>query len=197
MSLEDLQYDPTSKKLSTAPGADSQLIAETDQLNSLVKDVIAANADVPPAPAPQNFSKNMSVMVQKMHTSATNHMKQRKFKDAAKQYGIALGLALARPKYENFQLSLSEVIACLMGRCDAFMMSQDYMSGYLDAELLCQLAPTVPDNHLRKGICELKLNNILDAKTDFERGLCFKPGHAKLQEHLTLAESIIAAENGD
>ncbi|VEU23089.1 DEKNAAC104120 [Brettanomyces naardenensis] len=200
MSLP-ISYDATSKKVKLLDDVklseNRDLESEVEQLNTLVKDYINTNSDVPGLPTPQAFTKNLSLMVKKMHASSTNLMRQKKFKDAAKQYSIALGLALARPKFENFQLTMSEVVICLMGRCDALMMEEDWLSAYQDAEILCQLAAAVADNHLRKGICELKLGNALDAKADFERGLCFKPGHEKLKEHLKIVERVIAEENGE
>ncbi|QPG74248.1 hypothetical protein FOA43_001573 [Brettanomyces nanus] len=200
MSLP-IAYDSVTKKVQLDENAkfdeNRDLQLEIDQLNTLMKDYVSINSDVPPLPTPQSFTKNLSLMVKKMHTSATNLMKQGKFRDASKQYGIALGLAMARPKFENFQLTMSEAIICLIGRCDALIMDKDFLAAYQDAEILSQLAAGVPESHLRKGVCELKLGNALEAKADFERGLCFKPDHTKLQQHLKLAEDVIRKENGD
>lgn len=200
MSLP-ISYDPTTKKIHLAdgykPSQNKDLELEISQLNSLMKDFVNTNSDVPPIPTPQSFNKNLTLMVRKMNLSATNLMKKHKYKEASKQFGIALGLATARPKFESFQLSMAQVIFCLMGRCDALMMDKQWMKAYQDAEVLCQLAAAVPENHLRKGVCELKLDMPLKAKADFERGLCFKPDHVKLQKHLELANDVLAQRNGE
>ncbi|KAF6015304.1 hypothetical protein HII13_000240 [Brettanomyces bruxellensis] len=200
MSLP-ITYDPVSKKVHLAEGynaSENELLEkEISQLNTLMKDYVNTNSDVPALPTPQAFTKKLSLLVRNMHTGAANSMKQKKYKEAAKQFDLALGLATARPKFENFQLSMAEVIICLMGRCDALMMDKQWLAAYQDAEILCQLAAAVPESHLRKGVCELQLGHPLEARTDFERGLCFKPGHAKLEMHLKLAQAAIDEQNGE
>lgn len=194
-------YDAASKKILLGNDAliseNRPLQFEIDQLNSLIKDYINTNAEVPPVPSKENFTKNLSMMVKKMHESSVLLMRQKKFTEASKQFTIALGLALARSKFESFQLTLPEIIICLLGRCDAYTQSKDYLNAYLDSEILCQLAANVPDNHLRKGVCNLNLGNLLGAKTDFERGLCFNNKHPILLKMLHTVNEFIDYENGD
>ncbi|KAG7833801.1 hypothetical protein KL943_003909 [Ogataea angusta] len=200
MSLP-LVYDSASKKVSlakdTSAAAYGDLQLEIAQLNTLIKDYVNANVDVPPLPTRENYTKNLSMMIKKMHESAAASMRTKKYADAAKQFGVALGLAAARPKFENFQMTVSEVLICLVGRCDANMMLENWLDAYVDAELLCQLAANIPENHLRKGVCQMKLGNLLAAKSDLERGLCFNPSHSKLAEELKNVQRLIDEENGE
>lgn len=113
------------------------------------------------------------------------------------QYLCQVFRYIDRSKFESFQLTLPEIIICLLGRCDAYTQSKDYLNAYLDSEILCQLAANVPDNHLRKGVCNLNLGNLLNAKTDFERGLCFNNKHPILLKMLQTVNELIDFENGD
>ncbi|KAH3672449.1 hypothetical protein WICPIJ_010044, partial [Wickerhamomyces pijperi] len=58
-------------------------------------------------------------------------------------------------------------------------------------------AANIPENHLRKGVCQTGLGNLLAAKPDFERGLCFNSAHPKLKEELQKVQLLIAEENGE
>lgn len=192
-------YDDVSHKvtlLDTVP-LNHPFALEVSQLNTLYADFIKTNADLPPTPTQENFTHNLSLMIKKMHESATGLMRQRKFKDAAKQFDIALGLASARSKFEAFQATLPEVMICLMGRCDAYNNSDNYQLALQDAEVLVLLGSTIPDNHLRRGIANLNLGEFQQATSDFERGLAFNPTHPILLKLLTIANNITAEYNGD
>lgn len=196
-----ITYDATSKKISLddsvplSSSKDFQL--EISQLNTLYADFIKSNAEFPPPPSKEAFTKNLSVMVKKMHESAVLLMRQKQFNDAAKKFDIALGLASARSKFESFQATMPELIICLMGRCDAYTNAGMFADALEDAEILVLLGSTIPDNHLRRGICNLNLGEFLTAKSDFERGLAFNSKHPVLLKLLDICNKLIDEENGD
>lgn len=196
-----IKYDEVSKKVSlqeTVPlSAAKDLDLEISQLNTLYADFIKANAELPPAPSQESFTTNLSMMIKKMHESATNLMRNKQFAEAAKQFNIALGLATARSKFEAFQATLPEVMICLMGRCDAYNNANMFVEALQDAEVLVLLGSTIPDNHLRRGIANLNIGELLTAKSDFERGLAFNSKHPILLKLLEMTNTIIAEENGD
>lgn len=196
-----IEYDPTSKKVSileTVPlSASHGLQIEVNQINTLYADFIKSNAEIPPPPTKEAFTTNLSMMIKKMHELATGLMKQRKFTEAAKQFDIALGLASARSKFESFQGTMPELIVCLMGRCDAYNNAGMFSEALQDAEILCLLGSTIPDNHLRRGIANLNLGELLTAKSDFQRGLAFNAQHPVLLKLLSIANTIEAELNGE
>lgn len=196
-----ITYDPISKKVAlseTVPLSHAKdLQLEVNQLNTLYADFIKINGDIPPPPTKENFTTNLSMMVKKMHESATALMRTRKFDEAAKQFNVALGMALARSKFESFQGTMPELIICLIGRCDAYNNSNRYVEALQDAEVLVLLGSTMPDNHLRRGIANLNLGELLAAKSDFERGLAFNSQHPLLIKLHSMCTTLIAEENGD
>lgn len=201
MTVLPISYDPTSKKISineSVPlNASKDLQIEISQLNTLYSDFIKLNAEVPPLPSPESFTKNLSLMVKKMHESAVALSRQGKFDEAVKKFDIALGLACARSKFEAFQGTMPEILICLMGRCDAYNNSKQFEKALQDAEILVLLGSTIPDNHLRRGISNLNIGNLLTAKSDFERGLAFNSKHPILIKLLTITTQLINEENGD
>lgn len=196
-----ISYDPTSKKVSlqdtVSLSTSKDLQLEISQLNTLYSDFIKVNGDFPPPASKETFTTNLSVMVKKMHESATGLMRQRQFSEAAQKFEIALGLASARSKFESFQATMPELLICLMGRCDAYTNAKMYVEALQDAEILVLLGGTIPDNHLRRGICNLNLGEFLAAKSDFERGLAFNPKHPILLKLLDICQKVISEENGD
>lgn len=196
-----IKYDPTSKKVflqETVPlSTDIDLQTEISQVNTLYSDFIKVNAEIPPPPSKESFSMNLSAMIKKMHLSATEMMRKGQFKEASKQFDIALGLASARSKLEPFQPTLQEVMICLMGRCDAYNNCHMYVEALQDAEVLILLGSTIPDNHLRRGIANMNIGELLVAKSDFERGLAFNAKHPILLKLLTMCNTLIGEENGD
>lgn len=200
-TLLPINYDATSKKVSldeTVPLSSSKdLVLDVSQINTLYADFIKANCEIPPPPTKEAFTTNLSMMIKKMHESATGLMRARKFEEAAKQFDIALGLASARSKFESFQATMPELIICLMGRCDAYNNCKQYSAALQDAEILVLLGSTIPDNHLRRGIANLNLGEFLTAKSDFERGLAFNSKHPILLKLLDICLKIIDEENGE
>lgn len=196
-----ITYDSTSKKVSlddTVPLSSSKdFQLEISQLNTLYADFIKSNAEFPPPPSKESFTQNLSVMVKRMHESAVLLMRQKQFNDAAKKFDIALGLASARSKFESFQATMPELIICLMGRCDAYTNASMFAEALEDAEILVLLGSTIPDNHLRRGICNLNLGEFLTAKSDFERGLAFNAKHPVILKLLDICNKLIDEENGD
>lgn len=200
-TLLPIIYDSTSKKVSIDDSVPiskcKDFVQEISELNTLYADFIKTNSEFPPPPSKEAFTQNLSVMVKKMHESAAGLMRQKQFVDAAKKFDIALGLAKARSKFESFQGTMPELILCLMGRCDAYTNSKEYIKALEDAEVLVLLGSTIPDNHLRRGICNLNLGEFTIAKSDFERGLAFNPTHPILLRMLDVCKIIIDEENGD
>ncbi|ODV85451.1 hypothetical protein CANARDRAFT_198811 [[Candida] arabinofermentans NRRL YB-2248] len=194
-------YDTNAKTLSLSEDVKlsdyKDLNLEITQLNTLIKDLINSNYDVPPPPTKESYTKNLSMMIKKMHASAVASMRAKKFSEAAKQFTVALGLSTARFKFESFQGTITEVMINLAGRADANMMMGQWLDAYLDCDLMCTLAANVPENHLRKGICNVKLGNLQEAKSDYERGLCFGADHPRLLGELANVNKLIAEENGE
>ena len=67
MSEVAVNYDSKTKKLSLPKGTEfgpdiSALKLEIDQLNTLTQEIIS-QGDVPPAPTPDNFNKDLSKMI--------------------------------------------------------------------------------------------------------------------------------------
>ena len=68
MSEVAVNYDSKTKKLSLPKGTEfgpdlSALKLEIDQLNTLTQEIISQGSDVPPAPTPDNFNKDLSKMI--------------------------------------------------------------------------------------------------------------------------------------
>lgn len=196
-----IKYDPTSKTISLEESVplsstkDFQI--EVSQINTLYSDFIKTNSELPPPPTKEAFTQNLSMMVKKMHESAVLLMRQKSFEEAAKKFDIALGLASARSKFESFQATLPELMICLIGRCDAYTNAGFFVEALEDAEVLILLGSTIPDNHLRRGICKLNLGDFVTAKSDFERGLAFNSKHPILLKLYDICKKLIDEENGD
>lgn len=201
MPVLPISYDPIAKIVAISdefPLSQAQdLPLEVSQLNSLYKDLIQTNKDLPPPPSKDTHTKQLSQMVHKMHQAAGALMKAQQFDEAAHKYSLALGLAMARSKYESFQMTLPEVVVCLIGRCDAWTNARKFDLALQDAEVLCLLGPQIPDNHLRRGIANTNLGQLEDAKVDIERGISFNGKHPILLKMHSILLEIIAEENGD
>ncbi|GMG40866.1 unnamed protein product [Ambrosiozyma monospora] len=200
-----LAYDSALKKVSldedVSLSENKALNLEISQLNTLAKELLNTNSEIPPPPAKEFFTKNLSMMVRKMHESGVNSMRTSKFPEAAKQFTVALGLATARPKFESFQMTIPETLLCIIGRCDANLKNENYMDAYLDAEILATLGPNIPDNHFRKGMALLHLRQLQAAKTSFETALTFGPSNPvilrEINKELEHVKHLIAEENGE
>ncbi|CDK24686.1 unnamed protein product [Kuraishia capsulata CBS 1993] len=196
-----ISYDSTTKKVTLDDDVSASqykdLQVELSQLNTLTSELVSNGGDVPPAPSKESYNKSLSAMTKKMHEAAVSSMKTQKFADAAKQFGLALEMASRRAKFESFQLTIPEVAVCLNGRCDANLMAGNFLDAYNDAEILTNIMPNVPDHFLRKGVAARNLGRLVDAKAEFERGLCFNESHPKLQAELQNIVVKIAEENGE
>lgn len=195
------QYDSTTKKLSLAENVSKSdwkdLELEIKQLNTLASELISSNSDVPPPPVKELYNRQLSALSKKLFDSGSKSFKEKKFADAVKQFSLCIEMNHRRPKFESFQLTLQELIMPLMARCDSYLLSEDFINAFGDADLLCSIAANIPDNHLRRGIANFKLDNLLDAKNDFERGLLFAPDHPKLKEELAKLLKEYEERNGE
>lgn len=199
MTVLPIEYDAVSKSVAVgaAEGGARDLPLEVAQLNTLYKDLIQTNKDVPPAAGKETHTAQLSQMVQKMHMAAGALMKSQQFDEAAHKYTLALGLAMARSKFESFQMTLPEVLVCLIGRCDAYTNARKFDLALQDVDVLCLLGPQIPDNHLRRGIAHVNLGMLDDAKVDIERGLSFNAKHPILLKMEGIVRQMICEENGD
>ncbi|ODV94329.1 hypothetical protein PACTADRAFT_51184 [Pachysolen tannophilus NRRL Y-2460] len=196
-----ITYDSTTKKISLTEDVSKSewkdLQLEITQLNTLAAELISANTDIPKAPTPQSYNKHLSALMKKMHDSAVKSMKEKKYPEAIKQFSVGMEMNFRRPKFESFQMTLQEFIIFLIGRSEAYYLNGDYIDSFNDADLLCSLAASVPESHLRRGLSNFKLGNLIEAKSDFERGLSFNQDHKKLKEELENILKEISKQNGE
>lgn len=205
MTVLPISYDSKTKTVvweSTPqyPQVDAgDLALEVAQVNALLKDLRAlpAAVPVPPPPSKEAHSQQLSQMVHKMHQAASALMKSQQFGEAAHKFTLALGLAVARSKFEPFQMTLPEVLVCLIGRCDAYTNARQFALALQDADMLCLIGAQIPDNHLRRGIAHTNLGLLHEGKVDIERGLSFNAQHPILQKMHAIVLQMIKEQNGD
>ncbi|KAI0462962.1 hypothetical protein LJB42_003766 [Komagataella kurtzmanii] len=189
-------YDVSSKKLKVT-GDYADLEYDIQQLNTLSGEILVNKADVPSPPSKESFDKKLSHMAQKLHESAVSNIKTGKYPEAIKLLTTGLEMVNRRPKYESFQMTLSEMTIFIVTRADAYMMNGDFEGAFNDADLLVTLLPSIPDNYIRRGVALFKMGRYVDAKNNFERGLSFDSDNAKLKKELDFVLKKIDEENGE
>ncbi|AOW28855.1 translocation protein SEC72 [Candida albicans P57072] len=202
MSEVAVNYDSKTKKLSLPKGTEfgpdlSALKLEIDQLNTLTQEIISQGSDVPPAPTPDNFNKDLSKMIKKMYEGGVQSFKIGKFEESARQFTIGIEMINRRPKFESFQGTIQELSLFLMSRTDAYLRTKDYIKAFNDADFLLNMQLNTPDNFLRRGVANFFLGNYEAARSDYQRGLTFDENNERLQKELTICLDKILEENGD
>ncbi|ODV64575.1 Sec63 complex subunit SEC72 ASCRUDRAFT_29573 [Ascoidea rubescens DSM 1968] len=171
-------------------------LLETDikQLNELTQNLISLNQDVPESPMP---SPQLSIMVKKFHANGLKAIKEKKFQDAVKMFSLGLNLAVKRNKWETFKVTINEVTNLLNGRCDSYILLNDWPRAQQDADLLLNLQVNTFENFSRRSLCFLKMGLLDECKADLERGLAFFPNNLMLKNQLKIAEAALIEFNGD
>lgn len=195
-----LSYDGKSKNISINSDAEGQfpdLQLELDQLNTLTSEIIANGSDVPPAPKPETFNKDLSKMIKKLYESGVQDFKTGKFESSAKQFTIGIEMISRRHKFESFQGTLQELSLFLMSRCDANLKTKEYLKAFNDADMLLGMMMCSPDNFLRRGVSNFFLGNYEDARADYQRGLAYDENNQRLLTELKICLDKLLEENGD
>lgn len=192
-------YEPKDKTVLVQPNTTASPKLETDvaQLNTLITEIIANGADVPPVASIENFNKDLSKLIKKLYEGGVAAFKQNKFDDSVKQFTVGIEMIARRHKFEAFQGTLQELSMFLMSRTDANLKEKHYLAAYNDVDMLIGMQVCTPDNFLRRGVANFFLGNYEAARADYQRGLAFAPEHPRLEEELEICLDKILEENGD
>lgn len=166
------------------------------QLTALIAELEAVGG-TPPVPGPETFNKQLLAMIRKMYESGAKQFQSDKIPEALRLFEVGLEMAVRRARFEPFRILVADMSMFLMLRADLNLKAQNYLAAFNDADLLVAFTPSVPDNHLRRGVANYFLGNFEAARVDYQRGLAFDPTNARLKAELEVVERRLLEENGE
>lgn len=83
-----------------------------------------------------------SAQIAKLRESANTAFKKSAYEDAARLYTYAIDMAAGRPGWEPVGLVREELAPLYANRAQAFMSSQNWAEGWVDAQLSVECAET-------------------------------------------------------
>lgn len=167
--MELITLDPVTKQLSVPESALSQFSAadqsdlktEVEQLQLLFSQLVTANVNIPAAP--NQLNGVLLKQVDKMRDSALRELKAGRVVEAARQFGLALDMALRRPGWEGSQHQIQMVASLLDSRCQAYVEANMWPEAFGDASVLVNIQPTEWKHWYRKGLCLRKVKRYTEA----------------------------------
>jgi len=173
-----LHLDPTTKAitLSSTTGFQSQAQAdkistELQSLNQLHRTLINLDPPtIPPPPVPVNPKR--SAQITKLRDTANATFRKSNYQEAIKLYGLAIEMAYSRPPWEPLGLVRDELSGLYAHRSQAYMSTQAWPEGWVDAKCSVECKPTGnPKGWWRGGKCLLEMGRKDEAKAWIERAV--------------------------
>ncbi|KAK9448727.1 uncharacterized protein V1518DRAFT_418036 [Limtongia smithiae] len=166
----EIVFNEVTKHVSIAE-ADSTPARElaVTRLNSVYKELMSLNADVPP---PMNqINGRLTDQVRKLKDAGNVSYKKGQFSDAARMYSLAIEMALKRAPWEGSAYQREELGVLYSNRAQAYMSSSSWGEAYVDADAAVYLKRTVAKAHFRKGKCLQHMGRLQEAKEAYQIGI--------------------------
>ncbi|KAJ8102135.1 TPR-like protein [Lipomyces tetrasporus] len=142
---------------------------EIHELNSLYRDLVALNADVPPPP--NQINGRLNDQVRKLKDAGNASYKKSQYSDAVRMYSLAIEMALKRPPWEASGFAREELSVLYSNRAQAHMSTGAWGDAMVDADTAIYLKRNFPKAHYRKGKCLQHMGRLHEAKAAYELGL--------------------------
>jgi translocation protein SEC72 len=171
-TLLPLEMDPSTKSISASHSAGNALNAELAALNALHRSLLNVETPTgtPPPPVPVNPKR--SAQIGKLRESGNAEFRKGKHDEAVKLYGLAIGMALARPAWEPSGLVREELSGLLSNRAQANMAQQNWPEGAIDAEASVEMKKIGnAKGWWRRGKCLLEMGRLEEAAQWVKQGL--------------------------
>lgn len=156
--MVELAFDAATKKVSfTAASLDALDAGERakaaesiDVVNELMAELVGCDGEVPPPP--ERLSTKVTTAAAKLHGSGMRALQAKKAEEAVKLLSTALEIVMRRPRWESTAVALEEVANCLVPRCDAYIMLEQWPRAYADVCMLGLVSPGRPGTLFRRGV---------------------------------------------
>ncbi|KAK9240865.1 TPR-like protein [Lipomyces kononenkoae] len=142
---------------------------EIQELNSLYRDLVALNADVPPPP--NQINGRLNDQVRKLKDAGNASYKKGQYSDAVRMYSLAIEMALKRPPWEASGFVKEELSVLYSNRAQAHMSVSAWGDALVDADTAIYLKRNFAKAHYRKGKCMQHMGRLHEAKAAYELGL--------------------------
>ncbi|KAK7206061.1 hypothetical protein BZA70DRAFT_123071 [Myxozyma melibiosi] len=166
-----INFDPVTKhlSLSSTSSPDDPLATALSAVNTLHRDLINLNADVPPPP--NQINGRLTEQVRKLKDSGNQAFKRTAYADAIRMYTLAIEMALKRPAWEAAGYQREEICLLYSNRAQAYMSTAAWGEALADSEAAIFLKRSFTKAHYRKGKCLQNMGRLRDAKDAYELGL--------------------------